>query len=53
MWSHIQEFLNILDSSIVNVWDGNIDHSATLPLDDMKHAQEMQDKRAVLTDTYS
>lgn len=45
MW--ICEFLNILDSSIVNAWDGNIDRSATLPLDDMKHAQEMQDKHVL------
>lgn len=46
MWSHFQDFLNILDfyTRLHNAWAGNIDHSPTLPLNVMEHAQEMQYK---------
>lgn len=49
MWNYIQDFLNILESSIVIY---TMHEMATLfilqlPLDVMEHAQEMQDKHVL------
>lgn len=43
---NVEDFLNILDfyTRLHNAWAGNIDHSPTLPLNVMEHAQEMQYK---------